>query len=216
MPIRRRLVLLTLTSAVGAALFLPFMAASAPQTPGAMAGFVAVTTLVATLAAWPGLRAADAVALPMPLLRGLELGERGRLSPRAWAVSAGCGALLGGLALVALRVTNAPALPGGAGVRALTVVFAAVPLEVVVHLFAMGVTVRLVRGRRWPGIAVAALALIAFHLTDTAGQSTVVILTGILANGALGALLGGLYAAYGFEAVILGHAVAHLITVLAG
>jgi hypothetical protein len=90
-------------------------------------------------------------------------------------------------------------------------------LEIVLHLGVMSIVVWLARGRRWVGIVVAAVALVLFHLTCGAlGQPTPIILATIVGNGVIGLVLGWIYASYGFELVVLGHATAHLITVLAG
>jgi len=86
--------------------------------------------------------------------------------------------------------------------------------SVVLHLGAMSTVVWLARGRRAPGIVVAATLLVVFHLAggglDQPGRLIALI---VVANGAIGLVLGWIYAAYGFELVMLGHAVAHVITV---
>jgi hypothetical protein len=87
----------------------------------------------------------------------------------------------------------------------------------VLHLGAMSMVVWLARGRRWPGVVVSAALLVAFHLTGGGlAQPGRVIAITVLGNGAIGLVLGWIYAAYGFECVMLGHAVAHLITVVGG
>ncbi len=214
LPIRRRLALLALLSAAGGALFLPF-AAGPGMSAAAQAGFVLAVTVVGTLAAWAGLRCADAVALPMPYLRALDGETAGRAPRSALAGTLGLGVGLGTVGLAAVRLLHAPSPPVGVAARALSAVFAAGPLEIVLHLFLMSAVVRLARGRRAPGIIAAALALVLFHL---AGGDTppALVAASMVLNGAIGIALGWIYAAYGFEFVVLGHAVAHLITVVGG
>jgi hypothetical protein len=215
LPIRNRLSVLTTLSIAGAVTFLPFLRAGNGQPIGSLVVFALVVVILSTLAAWGGLRAADAVDLPMPYLRALDSSAE-RIPSQAWPVTFTIGIVLGAAGLALLRLTSAPALPGSFLARALSVFFAAGPLEIVLHLFLMSVVVRIARGRRWFGIIIAALALVAFHLSDAAGLSTAVVLAGVVANGAIGVALGWIYATYGFEFTMAGHAVAHLITVLAG
>jgi hypothetical protein len=210
--VRRRLALMVAVSAAGGLAFLPFLAAGSGKATHELLGFPVAVMLIAGLAAWPGLRAADAAGLPMPLLRRLDGGPRSGLGWQAVAVTLSSCALLGIAGAVVLRVVDAPALPGDTSARALSTVFAAGPLEIVLHLCVMSVTVWMSR-RRWVGIVVAALALVAFHLTGGPAPTALLVAT-IAANGAIGLVLGILYAAYGFELVMLGHATAHLLTLL--
>src|SRR5437016_1477590 len=133
-PIRMRLKALTLLSALGGLLFLPFLAAGSHQPVRSLAAFAVGVTTVAMLAAWLGLRCADAVGLPMPYLRRLDgiMYERVSLS-RALVVTLAISLVLGVASVIVLRVIGAPTLPGDASTRALTTVFAAGPLEIVLH-----------------------------------------------------------------------------------
>jgi hypothetical protein len=201
-------------AAVGGVTFLPFLAAGNGQPIARLIPFALVVTLVATLAAWPGLRCADATGLPMPLLRRLDGSSGGPIPRRAIGVTLVSSVGLGLLGLLALHLVDAPPVPGSVAVRALSAIFAAGPLEIVLHLGAMSTVVWLARGRRAPGIVVAATLLVVFHLAggglDQPGRLIALI---VVANGAIGLVLGWIYAAYGFELVMLGHAVAHVITV---
>jgi hypothetical protein len=201
-------------AAVGGVTFLPFLAAGNGQPIARLIPFALVVTLVATLAAWPGLRCADATGLPMPLLRRLDGPSAGPIPRRAIGVTLVSSVGLGLLGLLALHLVDAPPVPGSVAVRALSAIFAAGPLEIVLHLGAMSTVVWLARGRRAPGIVVAATLLVVFHLAggglDQPGRLIALI---VVANGAIGLVLGWIYAAYGFELVMLGHAVAHVITV---
>ena len=215
LPIRGRLIAMGALALAGGLTFLPFLAAGNGQPIASLVPFALVVTVVATLAAWPGLRAADATGLPMPLLRRLDGAPARAVSRTAIGVTLVSSIALGALGLVVLRLVDAPRLPGGMGARALSTLFAAGPLEIVLHLGAMSTVVWLARGRRAPGIVVAALMLVGFHLTGGAlAQPGRIIAISVIGNGVIGLVLGGIYAAYGFECVMLGHAVAHLITVL--
>ena len=216
-PIGGRLIVLAGISAIGGVMFIPFLAAGSGQPMPQLIGFAAIVTLIATLVAWPGLRCADAVSLPMPYLRGLDGGDEEGIGRRAVAVTVALSVGLGVLAIIALRMVNAPPLPGSTLARALSTFFAAGPLEIVLHLGVMSVVVWLARGRRWPGILAAALALVLFHLSGGgAAETPPLVIASVIGNGAMGLALGWVYAAYGFEMVMLGHAVAHLIVVVAG
>src|SRR5665213_1891860 len=130
-PIKRRLIVLGALSAAGGILFLPFLAAGGEQTIAQLAGFALVVTIVSTIVAWPGLRCADAVGLPMPYMRRLDGITSDPPSPRAFGTTVTLGVVLGVLGVAALRLTGAPRLPGGVIARALSTVFAAGPLEIV-------------------------------------------------------------------------------------
>ncbi|HTK50862.1 MAG TPA: hypothetical protein VL308_03175 [Gemmatimonadaceae bacterium] len=214
LPIRGRMLAMGVLAAVGGVTFLPFLAAGNGQPIARLIPFALVVTLVATLAAWPGLRCADATGLPMPLLRRLDGPSAGPIPRRAIGVTLVSSVGLGLLGLLALHLVDAPPVPGSVAVRALSAIFAAGPLEIVLHLGAMSTVVWLARGRRAPGIVVAATLLVVFHLAggglDQPGRLIALI---VVANGAIGLVLGWIYAAYGFELVMLGHAVAHVITV---
>ena len=201
-------------AAIGGVTFLPFLAAGNGQPIARLTPFAIVVTLVATIAAWPGLRCADATGLPMPLLRRLDGSSATPIPPSAIGVTLVISIGLGLLGLLALRLIDAPPLPGSVAARALSAIFAAGPLEIVLHLGAMSIVVWLARGRRAPGIVIAATLLVVFHLAggglDQPGR---IIALSVVANGAIGLVLGWIYAVYGFEFVMLGHAVAHVITV---
>src|SRR5438874_1049893 len=95
LPIRRRIVVLAAVAAAGGILFLPLLSAGSHQPVASVAGFALVVTIVATLVAWPGLRCADAVGLPMPYLRRLDGAPPARVPSRALLVSSASGAALG-------------------------------------------------------------------------------------------------------------------------
>ena len=79
----------------------------------------------------------------------------------------------------------------------------------------MSIVVWLARGRRTIGVSAAAACLVGFHLTGGAlAQPWRIITISVVGNGTIGLALGWIYAAYGFECVVLGHAVAHLIAVV--
>jgi len=214
LPIRGRLIAMGVFAAIGGVTFLPFLAAGNGQPIASLAPFAIIVTLVATIVAWPGLRCADATRLPMPLLRRLDGSTAGPIPRSAIGVTLVSSVGLGLLGLLALHLVDAPPVPGSVAVRALSAIFAAGPLEIVLHLGAMSTVVWLARGRRAPGIVVAATLLVVFHLAggglDQPGRLIALI---VVANGAIGLVLGWIYAAYGFELVMLGHAVAHVITV---
>jgi len=217
LPLKGRLLGLSILAGLGGLSFLPFLAAASHQPLQALAGFAAVVTLVATAIAWPGLLCADAVGLPMPYMRRLDGGAPHSVPPAAFTTTLTLGVGLGVLGIAALRLSHAPALPGSVLARALSTVFAAGPLEIVLHLGVMSVAVWVSRGRRWVGVLAAALALVGFHLTGGGmNQPPAALAVTVVGNGAIGIALGFVYAAHGFEFVVLGHAVAHLITVLGG
>lgn len=57
--------------------------------------------------------------------------------------------------------------------------------------------------------------MVAFHLSSGT-QSATLLAVSLVGNGLSGLVLGTLHAAYGLELAMLGHAIAHLITVLTG
>ena len=217
MLIRRRFLLLTALGFAGGLAFVPSIRAGAnpSPTPQQLAGFVAAVTLVCAFCAWFGLRFADAANLPMPYLRRLDFPA----APRArenFAPAISFGVLFAIAAIAVLRGFHQHNLPGPLWSRIASVLFAAGSLEIVVHLFVMSTVVQIARGRRWAGILVAAVAFTFFHVAGLGGQSITLILASTALNGIFGLGLGILYARYGFESVLLCHAVGHIIAVTLG
>jgi len=62
--IRGRLLAMGILALIGGFTFLPFLAAGNQQPVASVVPFALIATVVATLAAWPGLRCADATNLP--------------------------------------------------------------------------------------------------------------------------------------------------------
>ena len=148
----------------------------------------------------------------MPYLRRLdrcaEPKQKGGLLPAL--VFAG---LFAAGAIYVLRAFHQPNLEGPLWSRVASVFFAAGSLELFVHLLVMSVAVRLARGRVWFGVLVAAVFFVAFHAAGLSGQSSSLIAASALLNGIFGVALGVFYARYGFEYVLLSHAVAHILAV---
>lgn len=214
MPIRQRFLLLTALGFAGGLAFVPSILAGAnprPRTPQ-LIGFVIAVTIVCAFCAWFGLRFADATNLPMPYLRRLDFPA----APSArenFLLSILFGVLFAIAAIAVLRAFHQPNLPGPLWSRVASVLFAAGSLEIVVHLFVMSTVVQIARGRRWPGILVAAVAFTFFHVAGLGGQSAALIVASTALNGVFGLGLGILYARYGFESVLLCHAVGHILAV---
>lgn len=213
--IRRRYVVLTVGSALGALLFLPFLSAGAQEPVAQFWPFAGIAILISAGAAWPGLLLWDRVQLPMPLLRGIERGEFVRPDRRSLLISVVAGVLAGVIALFALNALDAPAMPGSLVTRIASAVFAAVTLEVVVHLLGMGLIIR-ATGRIWAGVVGTAIIFVLFHLSGTAGLSPALLLLSVGANGGLALMMGGIGARFGFEYLVLCHLVAHIVTVGGG
>ena len=87
LPIRGQLLAMGMLAAIGGVTFLPFLAAGNRQPIAQLIPFAIVVTLVATIAAWPGLRCADATGLPMPLLRRLDGSSAGQIPRSAIGVT---------------------------------------------------------------------------------------------------------------------------------
>jgi hypothetical protein len=213
-PILRRFLLLSSLGVLGPIFFVPSIIASAVPRPPTiqLSLFVLVVSAVCIASSWFGLRFADAANLPMPYLRRLDLifvpaPRNGLLAATAFGV------LFAVCAIFVLHFFHQPNLPGPLWSRIASVFFAAGSLEIVVHLFIMSAVVRLTRGRIWSGIVVAAVFFVAFHAAGLAGQSTALIASSILLNGMFGLALGVFYARYGFECVLLSHAIGHVLAV---
>lgn len=212
--IRGRFILFSALSVLGAVTFLPSILASSNPQPTAtqLALFVLIVSVICIPAAWFGLRLSDAVQLPMPLLRRLDSQSE---TPRANGTipSLLCAILVAAGGIFVLRYFHQPNLGGSLLSRAASTLFAAGNLEIVVHLFIMSLVVWLARGRIWVGIWVSALFFLAFHISGSLGQSASLLAASIVVNGVFGLLMGLLYARYGYEYVMLGHAVGHLLAV---
>ncbi len=209
-----RFILLSSLGVFGGISFVPSILASTdPHPPIAQLSlFILAVSAVCCASSWFGLRFADATHLPMPYLRRLDqpsapVGKSGVLPAIAF------GSLFAVGAIFVLRYFHQPNLAGPLWARIASVFFAAGSLEIVVHLFIMGMMVRLARGRAWVGIMVAALFFVAFHAAGLAGQSAALVTSSVLLNGIFGLGLGIFYARYGFESVLLCHALGHLLAV---
>ncbi len=210
------MIVLAAIAALGGVLFLPLLVAGSHQPVAAVAGFALVVTAASTLAAWPGLRCADALGLPMPYLRRLDGAAPAVVPRRAHVVTVTWGAMLGLGAAVALRSVHAPSFPGSLVARALSTVCVAGALEMILHLGLMSVVTRLAGGRRWIGVLAATVAFVALQSTGGAlDHSRAVILVSSLSNAATGIVVGWLYATYGLECAALCRALAYLIPVVA-
>lgn len=212
--VARRFWLLSLLGLVGAAAFLPSIAAESAQTPSAsfLAVFVAIVTVVCACGTWLGLRCADAANLPMPYLRRLD-GAAEAPAKSGFLVAGIAGVLFALASIALLRYLHLPNLAGPLWSRLASTLFAAGSLELVVHLLLMSLIVRLTAGRRWTGVLAAAVAFVLFHASGVADQGAAVIALTVLMNGLFGLGLGAIYARYGFEYVLFCHAVGHLLSV---
>jgi len=217
MPIRRRLTLLTLLSALGGLLFAPFIIAgvqpsdSVPSLPKLAVILGTGSAAVAALCSWTGLRWADRASLPMPLLRAWEAKSPIPLGTlRQILTPALVGGALAGLLIAAVvHLLPVPANPGTLAVRLLTVFFAASVTEIVVHLFAMSGLFQMF-GRRWLAILLSSFLFVLIFHSGRVGSPAMTVLV-ISANFLFGTLTGWLYARYGFESAMFSHAVAHLL-----
>src|SRR5579859_8540 len=209
-----RFVVLSSLSVLGAAAFTPSiiaMSADSLPTAASLSVFVLLVSAICIPSAWFGLQLADAAHLPMPWLRRLDRqAEEGRPGGAVPAVALGVLFAIGAKYL--LYHFHLPILAGSLWSRMASVFFAAGSLEIGVHLLIMSLVVRL-SGKVWMGIVAAAIAFVIFHATGLAGQSIELVTASLLLNGALGLVLGALYARYGFEYLLLCHAVAHVLAV---
>jgi Type II CAAX prenyl endopeptidase Rce1-like len=209
-----RFILLSGLGVLGAISFVPSILASTdPHPPMAQLSlFVLAVSAVCVASSWFGLRFADATHLPMPYLRRLDLCSEPE-GGNGFLPAAGFGCVFAAGAILVLHYFHQPNLPGQLWSRVASVFFAAGSLEIVVHLLIMSMVVRLVRGRIWVGILVAAIFFVVFHAAGLSGQSTALVASSVLLNGIFGLGLGLLYARYGFESVVLCHAIGHILAV---
>lgn len=212
LPRRRRFLLLSGLSVAGALAFAPFLVSAAARTPGQLASFVLVTSAVASLACWYGLGWADRVGLPLPLLRAWERREPMRVGRRALLVSLAVGLAIAAIGLLSLRWVGLSAGGGSLAARAASTLFAAVTLEVILHLCLMSGVAVLLRGRIGAAVVVTSALFVLFHLGNLPQQPLDVWLLSAAVNGLGGLAFGWLYATRGFEYLVLAHAVAHLVT----
>jgi hypothetical protein len=214
LPIRRRWFLLTAAGALGAVGFVPSLLANAPEAGAAdLLLFVGVVTALDAVCTFFGLRWADGAGLPMPWLRAFETGASPRASPRAAATATLAVALLAGVgSVVLLRIFDLPNLGGPLPARLATTGFAAVSLELVVHLAVMSGVARLTRSVV-AGIAAATVVFVLFHGAGALGLEWPIALSATVVNGGFAVALGWIYGRYGFEWVVAGHAIGHAIAV---
>jgi len=215
--IARRWLVLAAGSLVGLFAYIPVAQANADPAPatGELVVPLAIAFVIAAVAAWLGLRWADAVALPMPMLRRLDGTTEPMPSRSAVAIACG-GAVAGGVAAVlTLRAFGLPNLQGSLGVRLASTAFAAITLEVVIHLACLAGVIRLSRSRGL-GIAISTLVFLVFHAAGAVGAPAPILISVVALNGALGTFFGWLAVRFGFEYAVLAHAVAHAIAIVSG
>lgn len=213
-PIVRRWVALAAGSLFGLVAYVPVAQANADPAPaaGELVVPLAIAFVIAAVAAWLGLRWADATGLPMPWLRRLDGTTEPMPPPRATAISI-AGALAGGAAaVITLRAFDLPNLGGSIAVKLASTIFAAVTLEIVIHLACLAGVVRLTRSHGL-GIAASTLVFLIFHAGGALAAPAPILVAVIALNGALGTFFGWLAVRFGFEYAVLAHAVAHAIAV---
>jgi hypothetical protein len=111
---------------------------------------------ICSIACWLGLRWADTAGLPMPLLMSIEARRPIRAPVRiATLVAVAGGAVFGLAAIGMLRGFGLENMPGSLAARLSSTLFAAISLEVVLHLAIMSGLVAWTRSR-WAGILGAA------------------------------------------------------------
>jgi hypothetical protein len=213
MPIRKRLVLLSLVGLIAGFFYVPFVGSRgtnlstlAPWLDWTLGAFAA--TLVC---GWAGLKIADRWDLPMPFLRPWERKQPTDKTDRQSFVRIcfAVGGIFGLLATLAVHLFSLPLYPGNFGVRIATVPFAAIVSEVVGHLFLMSLLMVLFK-RSTPAILVSALVFpFIFH------PSVIMLAPAVISLAAIEYLLavatGWVYSRYGIEGAILTHAVASII-----
>lgn len=213
MRIARRLYILTFSAVAGALLFIPFLVAGDPgmNTGRVWIIFPVATGLATALVSWPGLRIADKVNLPMPLLRAWERSGPSDLASvnlrSGIIVAATGGAALSILLVVLARNTHLSTNPGSLFVRLLTIPFGAVVPEIVAHLFLMS-SLQLVLKRLWISILLSSAAFVVLFHSSSVGSPAATALV-YASNAAAATFTGWLYGRYGFEFAIVGHAAAH-------
>jgi len=217
MMVKKRLVLLTILTAVSAAMYLPFAAASGAgiDSTSSKIIFLAANVLVGLVFGLLGLRLADRAELPMPFLRPWELGER---RTQAWRRPL----------LVTILWTIPPALlvaflvprlgfPENSGTlaeRLMTTPFAAINLQIVLLLVGTSLLFLILKNRVWAALASGALLAI-FHTLGASGFDTIFYWQ-MSFNAGMGAIFGWIYLRYGFEYAVVGHAAAHAIMMIRG
>lgn len=213
-PVARRWLALVAGALAGLLAYVPVAQANADPAPaaGELVVPIAIAFVIAAVAAWFGLRWADSVALPMPVLRRLD-GTTEPMPPRSGVAIACAGAIAGGVAaVVTLRAFELPNLHGTLGVRLASTAFAAITLEVVIHLACLAGVIRLSRSRGL-GIAISTLVFLVFHAAGALGAPAPILVAVVALNGALGTFFGWLAVRFGFEYAVLAHAIAHAIAV---
>ncbi len=213
-PIKRRLMLVTLLSAVGGALFVPFILAGSEALEDRdllylWTLFPLGSAIVGALCAWGGLIVADRSGLPMPILRAWELRQPQDRSQ--WFGTLAFPAIGGTLfALVTVACAHAiglPKNPGDLSTRLLTIPFAAVVTETVAHLLILSSVVLWLKNR-WIAIVLSSIAFTVIFHGQSSGPPAITIFA-LAFNFVFSAFSGWTYTKYGFLSAVVLHAVAH-------
>jgi membrane protease YdiL (CAAX protease family) len=148
----------------------------------------------------------------MPALRRLDGAGADRVAIRGIQLAVAGGAAAAAAAIAVLRGFGLENLHGPLPARIASTAFAAITLELVVHLAVMSGVVRLTRSRL-AGVIVSALLFAVIHAAGALQAPLPIAVSVVVVNAALGMFLGWLYLRFGFECVMLAHAVAHLVAV---
>jgi hypothetical protein len=210
--VRIRWWILTVVSSLGALAYVPALSAMGVAVgPAFVMALVVAAGIICGIAAWFGLRWADRAGLPMPFLKDLETRQRIRLlDPGSLLLAIAGGILLGFAAVGVLRGFGLENMPGSLAARLSSTLFAAVSLEVVIHLGIMSGVVARTRSR-WCGILGAAAVFVLFHAGGVTGQPLPILATVVALNAASGLFFGWLYARFGLEHAFIAHAFAHAV-----
>jgi hypothetical protein len=213
LPVRRRVKLLALLTAVGALMFAPFILVQSPgESPEMVVPlFTVITTGLAILAGIYGFRLNDSLGLPMPLLRPYERRQSVDRAAARRAILAGLisGAIIGLLVFAIASLADLPTNPGSLPVRLATFLWSSLFTETISHLLILALLLKLVRNK-WVAILISGIIFtLLFHLGgegSLAAQAPILILNFVGIS-----VTGYLCITYGFESAVVAHAIMHLL-----
>ena len=209
---KKRLILLTLSTLISGFLYIPFIKASNDRITSIIwLLFPIGSTLGVLLFSWLGLRFADKSTLQMPILNKWESGQKIKtndfrilLKPMFFSIS---------FALITYAFNqyfSVPKNPGTLIERTLTTPWAAIVTETISHLFVMTGILLLIKNRCLSILLSSLIFLMLFHLNHIEGNQILTIYLGIM-NFSAATLTGWIYSKYSFESAVVSHATMHII-----
>lgn len=213
---KKRLLLITGLTFLGAILFIPFLLINnndLKQTEiiQSCVIFTLISTFVAAITSWLGFKFSDKLNIPMPLLRNWELGNRydKRNIKSIVSIAIVVGIIVATLTIIGNYFVSPPTNKGNFIVRISTTLWASVVTETLSHLFVLSGFILLFK-KKWMSLFLSGLIFVLiFHFSTQYDLNTNIYLGTM--NFIAASVTGYLFIKFGFECALISHFIMHFL-----